>query len=59
MDENQIKQAIACCAEFLCSECPYQKYEDPNHIMQCIHKLIVDVDKMINNKDEGERNGAG
>jgi hypothetical protein len=48
LDENQIKQAITCCAEFLCGECPYQKYEDPNHIMYCIHKLIVDVDKMIN-----------
>ena len=47
MDEIQIKQAIACCAEFLCGECPYQIYEDPNHIMKCIHMLIVDVDKMI------------
>lgn len=44
---NTSIKGLQCCAEFLCSECPYRIYEDKKYPMKCIHKLILD----LNNKE--------
>ena len=37
------------CNEFLCGECPYEKYDDKvshQYIMRCIHMLMQDINKL-------------
>lgn len=45
MTQTEIAKGLECCAEFLCSECPYGKYESKEYSLKCIHKLIVDLKK--------------
>lgn len=40
---NELMKALECCAEYLCGECPYQKYNSTDYIMKCSHKLIADL----------------
>lgn len=48
MDKEQIEQGMKCCEEFLCGECPYQRYDDTTHEynIRCMHKLMVDINKL-------------
>lgn len=46
--DNNLKKSIASCAEFLCSQCPYNRYESIDYKLKCIHKLMVDIDADIN-----------
>lgn len=43
MTDKEIEKGLECCAEFLCGECPYQKFDHIDYKLQCIHMLIVDV----------------
>lgn len=48
MSKDQIELGMKCCEEFLCGECPYQRYDDPTHeySIRCMHKLMVDINKL-------------
>lgn len=43
MEKDDVLKGLECCKEFLCDECPYQKYESIDYKLRCIHKLIVDL----------------
>lgn len=54
LDKAKIKQAIEACADFCCSECPYQ-YLDNNkeYPLRCVHTLIAHIYKaMKENKNK-------
>lgn len=49
MNIEEIEQGMKCCNEFLCGECPYEKYDDKvskQYTMRCIHMLIQDINKL-------------
>ena len=49
MNKEEIEQGMKCCNEFLCGECPYDKYDDKvskQYTMRCIHMLIQDINKL-------------
>ena len=49
MNKEEIEQGMKCCNEFLCGECPYEKYDDKvshQYIMRCIHMLMQDINKL-------------
>lgn len=43
MDKAKILNALECCTEFLCEECPYEKYDVQGHPLRCINRLINDL----------------
>ena len=45
MTREDTLKGLACCAEFLCGECPYKIYEHVDYKLRCIHKLIVDLNE--------------
>ena len=49
MNREEIEQGMKCCNEFLCGECPYEKYDDKvskEYTMRCIHMLMQDINKL-------------
>lgn len=49
MNKEEIEQGMKCCNEFLCGECPYEKYDDKEshqYTMRCIHMLMQDINKL-------------
>ena len=48
---------IKCCNEFLCGECPYEKYDDKvshQYTMRCIHTLMKDINNLyFGDKENG------
>ena len=49
MKREEIEQGMKCCNEFLCGECPYEKYDDKvshQYTMRCIHMLMQDINKL-------------
>ena len=53
--KEDIELGMKCCNEFLCGECPYEKFDDKkNHeyILRCIHTLMKDINELYfsNNK---------
>jgi hypothetical protein len=44
-----VAKAIDCCAEFLCSECPFHCYDDDVYTFRCIHHLMIAIKEV---KDE-------
>ena len=49
MNKEEIEQGMKCCNEFLCGECPYEKYDDKEshqYTMRCIHMLIQNINKL-------------
>ena len=49
MNKKEIEQGMKCCNEFLCGECPYEKYDDKvshQYTMRCIHMLMRDINKL-------------
>ena len=49
MNKEEIEQGMKCCNEFLCGECPYEKYDDKvshQYTMRCIHMLMQDINKL-------------
>ena len=49
MTKEEILKGIECCAEFLCGECPYQKYVDPKYLLKCNTALMRDVNELLKN----------
>ena len=41
--KDKALKGLSSCAEFLCNECPYKEYDHPEFLLQCIHKLIEDL----------------
>ena len=54
--KEEIELGMKCCNEFLCGECPYEKFDDKiNHqyTMRCIHILMNDINKLyFSNKEK-------
>ena len=48
VQNSSLLEALAHCAEFLCDECPYQKWDSNEYKLRCIHMLIVDLNEMLN-----------
>lgn len=49
MIKEEVLKGVECCAEFLCSECPYQKYVDPKYLLKCNIALMRDVNELLKN----------
>ena len=47
MNKEKVLKGIECCSEFLCGECPYNKYEDANHMLKCNHILMLDIKEFV------------
>ena len=62
MKEEEIERGLECCTEFLCGECPYQKYESKDYPIRCMRMLVNDVYVTYNNLKElikeGDKNNA-
>lgn len=43
MTPREILNALECCTDFLCEECPYKKYDRTGHPLRCINKMINDL----------------
>ena len=55
MRKEEIEQGMKCCNEFLCGECPYEKYDDKKnyeYTMRCIHMLMQDINKLYFGDDK-------
>lgn len=49
MKREETEQGMKCCNEFLCGECPYEKYDDKvsmQYTMRCMHILMQDINKL-------------
>ena len=47
--KEEVELGMKCCNEFLCGECPYEKFDDKDHheyILRCIHALMKDINKL-------------
>lgn len=54
MKREDIELGMKCCNEFLCGECPYEKFDDKKghtYTMRCIHRLIQDISKLYFGED--------
>lgn len=49
-DKEKVKQAIEACADFCCGECPYEYLESKDYPFRCIHTLMVDIHKLMKEK---------
>lgn len=47
-DKWTILDGLSHCADFMCDGCPYQKYDHYFYKLKCIHKLIDDLNKLLN-----------
>ena len=52
MEKLDIYKGLKCCSEFLCGECPYQIYDNDHYKLRCIHKLIVDLNNLLNGGEQ-------
>lgn len=52
--KEEIKKALECCAEFICDECPYKKYDTDmkTYPLKCSHRLIMDLYNELKGIDE-------
>lgn len=51
--KKELEKALECCAEFLCKECPYRKYDGGTRmLLKCSHKMIVDLYNELKGIDE-------
>lgn len=57
LSKEDALKGLECCTEFLCGECPYERFEDETgqYIIRCICKLTNDLFEML--KAEGYYNG--
>lgn len=54
INEDEVKKGLECCVEYLCGECPYEKYDIKGKPLVCVHKLMEDLHKIIG----GENNAC-
>ena len=50
--KEQVLKSLAACANFCCGECYYKKFEHQDYTWRCVHKLIVDVNTLLTEKEE-------
>lgn len=43
-------KGLKCCAEFLCGECPYSKYQHIEYKLQCSYKMHQDLAEVLESK---------
>ena len=55
MTKEEIELGIKCCSEFLCGECPYEKFDDNLYIIRCIHTLMKDINKLYFGDNENSK----
>ena len=48
MTREETLKGLERCADFACGECPYQIYNDETYILRCTHRLMVDLNEIIN-----------
>lgn len=61
MKREYIELGMKCCNEFLCSECPYEKYDDKvnkEYTIRCIHMLMQDINKLYFGDDGNSWNNS-
>lgn len=62
MTQQEIEKGLECCTEFLCGECPYQKYDSKDYPIRCMQMLVNDIYVTYNNLKElikeGDKNNA-
>jgi hypothetical protein len=46
MTKEEIELGMKCCNEFLCGECPYEKFDCKEYGIRCIHNLMKDINKL-------------
>lgn len=46
MTKEEIELGIKCCEDFICGECPYEKYDDGHYKLRCVHILMKDINKL-------------
>lgn len=53
LSKEDTLKGLECCSEFLCGECPYERFEDKTgqYTIRCLHKLTNDLFEML--KAEG------
>ena len=44
--KDKVLKGLECCVDYMCGECPYQKYESKEHILKCIHLLLEDLNML-------------
>lgn len=47
MTKEDILKGIEACSEFICDECPYQKFDSKDYPIRCMHFLITDINEML------------
>ena len=45
--DPQLLIDLAACKDFYCCACSYQKYDNKDYSLRCIHKLIEDIHKSL------------
>ena len=48
MTREETLKGLSYCSEFECKECPYQIYNDKTYILRCMHRLMVDLNEIMN-----------
>lgn len=43
MTREETLKGLECCADFMCKDCPYQKFSDHTYTIRCMHRLMVDL----------------
>ena len=56
--KEKVKKAIEACADFCCGECPYEHLESKDYPFRCIHTLMVDIHKLMKEKENEVRYSA-
>jgi hypothetical protein len=46
MTKEETLKGLECCADFMCKDCPYRKFSDQTYTIRCMHRLMVDLQKL-------------
>ena len=44
---NRALIGLRCCVEFLCSECPYDKFQSDEYTLRCIYLMHLDLAEVL------------
>ena len=47
MIREEVFKGLACCADFMCKDCPYQKFSDQTYTLRCMHRLMSNMEKLF------------
>ncbi len=48
MTREETLKGLSCCSEFACGDCPYKIYNDETYVLRCTHRLMVDLNEIMN-----------